>query len=105
MDRVQAMQVFVRVVEGKSFVRAAETLGLPPSSVTGIVKRLEKHLQIRLLNRSTRNLSFTPEGEQYFYRCREILDLIDDTEASLNGSAERPHGRLRVDMPGALRMP
>jgi LysR family transcriptional regulator for bpeEF and oprC len=105
MDRVQAMQVFVRVVEGKSFVRAAQTLGLPPSSVTGIIKRLEKHLQIRLLNRSTRNLSLTPEGEQYFFRCREILDLIDDTEASLNGSAERPHGRLRVDMPGALPMP
>lgn len=102
MDRVQAMQVFVRVVEGKSFVRAAQTLGLPPSSVTGIVKRLERHLQIRLLNRSTRNLSLTPEGEQYFYRCREILDLIDDTEASLNGSAERPQGKLRVDMPGGI---
>lgn len=59
-------------------------------------------MQIRLLNRSTRKLSLTPEGEQYFYRCREILDLIDDTEASLNGSAERPQGRLRVDMPGGI---
>lgn len=102
MDRVQAMQVFLRVVESGSFVRAAETLGLPASSVTGIIKRLEKHLQIRLLNRSTRNLSLTPEGERYFYRCREILDLIDDTESSLHGSSERPHGRLRVDMPGGI---
>lgn len=102
MDRVKAMQVFLRVVESKSFVRAAETLGLPASSVTGIIKRLEKHLQIRLLNRSTRNLSLTPEGERYFYRCREILDLIDDTETSLNGSAEHPQGRLRVDMPGGI---
>jgi len=102
MDRVQAMQVFLRVVESRSFVRAAETLGLPASSVTGIIKRLEKHLQIRLLHRSTRNLSLTPEGERYFYRCREILDLIDDTESSLHSSAERPQGRLRVDMPGGI---
>lgn len=96
------MQVFLRVVESGSFVRAAETLGLPASSVTGIIKRLEKHLQIRLLNRSTRSLSLTPEGERYFFRCREILDLIDDTESSLRGSAERPQGRLRVDMPGGI---
>ncbi|MYM83490.1 LysR family transcriptional regulator [Duganella sp. FT50W] len=102
MDRVQAMQVFLRVVESRSFVRAAETLGLPASSVTGIIKRLEKHLQTRLLNRSTRNLSLTPEGERYFSRCREILDLIDDTESSLHSSAERPQGRLRVDMPGGI---
>jgi LysR family transcriptional regulator for bpeEF and oprC len=102
MDRVQAMQVFLRVVESRSFVRAAETLGLPPSSVTGIIKRLEQHLQTRLLNRSTRNLSLTPEGERYFHRCRDILDLIDDTESSLQGSVERPQGRLRVDMPGGI---
>lgn len=102
MDRVQAMQVFLRVVESGSFIRAAETLGLPASSVTGIIKRLEKHLRARLLNRSTRNLSLTPEGERYFHRCREILDLIDDTESSLHGSAEHPQGRVRVDMPGGI---
>lgn len=102
MDRVQAMQVFLRVVESRSFVRAAETLGMPASSVTGIIKRLEKHLQTRLLNRSTRNLSLTPEGERYFHRCREILELIDDTESSLQGAVERPQGRLRVDMPGGI---
>lgn len=102
MDRVQAMQVFLRVIESRSFVRAAETLGLPASSVTAIIKRLEKHLQTRLLNRSTRNLSLTPEGERYFHRCREILELIADTEASLQGSSERPQGRLRVDMPGGI---
>ena len=102
MDRVQAMQVFLRVVESGSFIRAAGTLGLPASSVTGIIKRLEKHLRVRLLNRSTRNLSLTPEGERYFHRCREILDLIDDTESSLHGSAEHPQGRVRVDMPGGI---
>ena len=74
------MQVFLRVVESRSFVRAADSLGLPASSVTDLIKRLEKHLQARLLNRSTRNLSLTPDGELYLYRCREILDLIDDIE-------------------------
>jgi LysR family transcriptional regulator for bpeEF and oprC len=59
-------------------------------------------MQTRQLNRSTRNLSLTPEGEQYFSRCREILDLINDTEASLHGSMKRPQGRLRVDMPGGI---
>ena len=96
------MQVFLRVVESRSFVRAAETLALPASSVTAIIKLLEKHLQTRLLNRSTRNLSLTPEGERYFHRCREILELIADTEASLQGSSDRPQGRLRVDMPGGI---
>lgn len=96
------MQVFLRVVESRSFVRAAQTLALPASSVTAIIKRLEKHLQTRLLNRSTRNLSLTPEGERYFHRCREILELIADTEASLQGSSDRPQGRLRVDMPGGI---
>ena len=101
MDRVQAMQVFLRVVESGSFVRAAETLGLPPSSVTSLIKRLERHLQTRLLNRSTRSLSLTPEGERYFSRCREILELIEDTESSLRHD-ERPQGRLRVDVPGGI---
>jgi DNA-binding transcriptional LysR family regulator len=59
-------------------------------------------LRTRLLNRSTRNLSLTPEGERYFHRCREILELMADTEASLQGASDRPPGRLRVDMPGGI---
>lgn len=102
MDRIQAMQVFVRVVESGSFVRAAETLAMPPSSVTSMIKSLEKHLQVRLLNRTTRSLNLTLEGEQYVARCREILSLIEDTENSLNGSMLRPQGRLKVDMPGGI---
>ncbi|MGG2424779.1 LysR family transcriptional regulator, partial [Ralstonia pseudosolanacearum] len=102
MDRIQAMQVFVRVVESGSFARAAETLAMPASSVTSLVKSLERHLQVRLLNRTTRSLSLTPEGEQYVARCREILSLIEDAETSLNGSMDHPQGRLRVDMPGGI---
>ncbi|MCS4494623.1 LysR family transcriptional regulator [Pantoea sp. B623] len=102
MDRIQAMQVFIRVAEAGSFVRAAETLSLPSSTVTSTIKNLEQYLQVRLLNRTTRRVSLTPEGLQYLAQCREILALIEHTEASLADSNRRPRGRLRVDMPGGI---
>lgn len=102
MDRIQAMQVFTRVAEAGSFVRAAETLSLPSSTVTSTIKNLEKYLQVRLLNRTTRRVSLTSEGLEYLARCREILSLIEHTESSLTDSVSRPQGRLRVDMPGGI---
>ncbi|MBP1124364.1 MULTISPECIES: LysR family transcriptional regulator [Pseudomonas] len=102
MDRIQAMQVFVRVAEAGSFTHAAQTLSLPASTVTSSVKNLEKYLQVRLLNRTTRRVSLTPEGARYLAQCREILELIEHTESSLTQDAKRPQGRLRVDMPGGI---
>lgn len=102
MDRIQAMQVFIRVAEAGSFVRAAETLSLPASTVTSTIKNLEKYLQVRLLNRTTRRVRLTPEGLQYLAQCREILSLIEHTESSLTDSVRRPQGRLRIDMPGGI---
>lgn len=102
MDRIQAMQVFTRVAEAGSFVRAAETLSLPSSTVTSTIKNLEKYLKVRLLNRTTRRVSLTPEGLQYLAQCREILSLIEHSESSLADSVKRPQGRLRVDMPGGI---
>ena len=102
MDRIQAMQVFLRVVETNSFSKAAETLSMAPSSVTSIIKSLENHLQVRLLHRTTRSLSLTPEGERYYQRSRDILQAIDDTESDLQHRTSRPKGRLRIDMPGTV---
>lgn len=102
MDRIQAMQTFVRVAEAGSFIHAAQTLSLPASTVTSSVKNLEKYLQVRLLNRTTRRVSLTPEGARYLVQCREILELIEHTESSLTEDAKRPQGRLRVDMPGGI---
>ncbi|KML67220.1 LysR family transcriptional regulator [Pectobacterium peruviense] len=102
MDRLQAMQVFLRIVETKSFVRAADTLSLPASTVTSTIKNLEMHLQVRLLNRTTRRVSLTPEGERYVTQCREILDLIEHTESSLHNFKQHPQGRLWVDMPSGI---
>ena len=102
MDRIQAMQIFTRVAEAGSFVRAAETLSLPSSTVTSTIKSLEKYLQVRLLNRTTRRVSLTPEGLKYLAQSREILALIEHAEAGLTDSVKRPQGRLRVDMPGGI---
>lgn len=102
MDRLQAMQIFTRVAEAGSFVRAAETLSLPSSTVTSTIKNLEKYLQVRLLNRTTRRVSLTPEGGQYLAQCRDILSLIEHAESSLTDSVKRPQGRLRVDMPAGI---
>ncbi|MCU6302868.1 LysR family transcriptional regulator [Enterobacter cloacae] len=102
MDRLQAMQIFMRVAEAGSFVRAAETLSLPSSTVTSTIKNLEKYLQVRLLNRTTRRVSLTSEGGQYLAQCREILSLIEHAESSLTDSVKRPQGRLRVDMPAGI---
>ncbi|MES2260340.1 MAG: LysR family transcriptional regulator [Pseudomonadota bacterium] len=102
MDRIQAMQVFMRVVETNSFVKAAETLSMPPSSVTSIIKNLESYLQVRLLQRTTRSLSLTPDGARYYQDSRDILQRIDETEADLKNHTSRPKGRLRVDMPGSI---
>ncbi len=102
LDRIQAMQIFVRVAEAESFVHAAETLSLPASTVTSTVKNLEKYLQVRLLNRTTRRVSLTPAGAEYLIQCREILDLIEHTESNLTNAIKQPQGRLRVDMPAGI---
>ncbi len=102
MDHIRAMQMFMRVAEAGSFVRAAETLSLPASTVTSTIKNLEKYLKVRLLNRTTRRVSLTPEGMQYLAQCREILALIEHSESSLSESVARPQGRLRVDMPAGI---
>lgn len=102
MDRFQAMQVFTRVVEANSFSMAADNLGLPRTTVTTTIQNLEKRLQVRLLNRTTRRLSLTPDGAAYYDRCVRILADLEDTEASFHDVARGPKGRLRIDVPASI---
>jgi len=97
MDRFQAMQVFTRVVEANSFTLAADTLGLPRSTITTTIQALERQLRTKLLNRTTRRLSLTPDGASYYERCVGILAELEDAEASLHDATRNPRGRLRVD--------
>jgi LysR family transcriptional regulator for bpeEF and oprC len=103
MDKVKAMQTFVRIVEANSFTRAAESLDLPRASLTATLQNLERYLGAQLLQRTTRRLSLTPEGERYYAHCCAILAAIDDAESDFLGEhAGRMQGRLRIDLPGAL---
>jgi len=100
MDRLDAMRVFTRVVERRSFTLAAEDSGLPRSTVTDAIKQLEARLGVRLLQRTTRHVSPTLDGEAYHRRCLAILGDIEDAEAGFAGA--RPKGLLRVDVHGTL---
>jgi DNA-binding transcriptional LysR family regulator len=100
MDRFDAMRVFSRVVERRSFTLAAEDTGLPRSTVTDAVKQLEARLGVRLLQRTTRHVSPTLDGEAYYQRCLSILADIEDAEGAFAGA--KPKGMLRVDVHGTL---
>jgi LysR family transcriptional regulator for bpeEF and oprC len=102
MDRLQAMEVFTRVVEMSSFSRAADALALSRTSATTIIQNLEAHLHVRLLQRTTRKLKLTPEGAEYYERCVRILAEIAETEVALTSSGKGPRGKLRIDMPGVF---
>jgi LysR family transcriptional regulator for bpeEF and oprC len=97
MDRFQAMQIFARVVEANSFTVAADTLGLPRSTITTTIQSLERQLRSKLLNRTTRRMSLTPDGASYYERCVRILADVEDAEASLHDATRHPRGRLRID--------
>jgi DNA-binding transcriptional LysR family regulator len=100
MDRFDAMRVFTRIVERRSFTAAAEDLGLPRSTVTDAVKQLEARLGVKLLQRTTRHVSPTLDGEAYHRRCLALIDDLEDAEAAFSGV--KPKGMLRVDVQGTL---
>lgn len=102
MDKLHAMQVFVRVAETGGFARAANKLGMSPPSVTSTVRNLELRLGARLLNRTTRKVSLTDDGRAYLERCVRVLAEIEETEAALRRTSTEPQGRLRVEMPTGL---
>jgi len=99
MDRFEAMRAFARVVETGSFTKAAHTLQLGRTRVTELVQQLEAHLHVRLLNRTTRRVNLTAEGEAYYPRVMRLLADLEETEGSLSTATSVPRGRLRIDVP------
>ncbi|WP_353742829.1 LysR substrate-binding domain-containing protein [Pseudomonas fluorescens] len=102
MDRLHAMHVFARIVEVNSFRKAAESLSLPASTITRTIKELETYLGVQLLHRTTRRLSLTTDGHQYYQQCRRILADIETVESGFQTVAGRPKGKLRVDITPSL---
>lgn len=99
MDKYQEMRVFAAVVEAKSFVNAAEVLGLSKQAVSRHVAELEARLGVRLLARTTRKLSLTNEGELFYARCSELVVDIDDAEAEITSLTGEGRGLVRVNVP------
>jgi LysR family transcriptional regulator for bpeEF and oprC len=102
MDRLDAMRLFTRIVELGSFSRAADDLRLPAATATHTIKQLEARLGVRLLQRTTRHVSTTLDGQAYYGRCVGILADVDETEAGFGNSGVPPQGKLRVDLQGTL---
>jgi LysR family transcriptional regulator, regulator for bpeEF and oprC len=99
MNKLQAMQVFVRVAETGALTRAADSLQIPKATATTLIQQLEAALGVKLLNRTTRRVSVTTDGAAYYPRCVAILDEIRETEESLAQRHGSPQGRLRVEVP------
>lgn len=102
MDRFNAMRVFTRIVELGGFAKAADSLQLPRASVTILIKQLEAHLGVQLLQRTTRQISLTLDGAAYYPRCVRLLADLEETEAVFSAARQNPKGLLRVDMPAGV---
>ncbi len=102
MDRIAAMNAFVRVVEAGNFTKAAESLSLPNASVTRQIQSLEQDLKVLLLHRTTRAVTVTAEGATYYERVVRLLSDLADIESSTRQSSAKPVGTVRVDVPAAI---
>ncbi|WP_237713116.1 LysR family transcriptional regulator [Serratia sp. M24T3] len=96
------MQIFVQVVESGAFIRAAEALGMPKSTVTRQIQALETELKVKLLHRSSRRLRLTHQGEQYYNGVRPVIEQIRMLDDSLKRNESEESGQLRIELPGAL---
>lgn len=102
MDQLAAMRAFVRVVEGGTFTRAANLLDMPKPTVTKLIQSLEAHVRTKLLNRTTRRVTVTPDGAAYYEQVVRLLADLDELDGSMTLSQASPHGKLRIDVGASL---
>jgi DNA-binding transcriptional LysR family regulator len=102
VDHMQAIRSLVRVVEVGGFARAAESLQIPNATLSKQIQQLEKHLGVKLLERTTRRVHVTSEGSAYYDRMRHLLAEIDEIETTMGRAKAAPRGRLRVDAGAAI---
>ncbi len=102
MDRIDLFRTFARVVECASFTRAADTLGIPRSSVSAAIQELEGRVGARLLHRTTRKVSLTQDGAAIYERCLRLIADVEETENLFRQNVAGPAGRLRIDVPGRI---
>lgn len=101
MDQLMAIRAFARVVEAGNFTRAADSLEMPNATLSKLVQELEAHLSVRLLQRTTRRVTVTPEGRDYYEKTARILHDLEDIDTSFCTVRSKPRGQLRVDVGGS----
>jgi len=102
MDHLLAIRTFQRIVETRSFTKAAAHLGLPRSTVSKSLKELEAHLGIKLIQRTTRSVTLTIEGAEYYQRISRLVAKLDETEVAMRDMGAAARGRLRIDLHSSL---
>ncbi|WJD60713.1 LysR family transcriptional regulator [Pseudomonas kurunegalensis] len=98
MNQMLAIRAFVRLAEAGSFTKVADQLSLPRSTVSKLISDLEQHLATKLVQRTTRAATLTPEGEEYYAMVFPLVANLDDADSRIRGHRGRPSGRLRVDV-------
>lgn len=101
MDQLQAIRAFARVVEAGNFTRAADSLDMPNATLSKLVQELEAHLGVRLLQRTTRRVTVTPEGQDYYAKATRVLRDLEDIDSTFNIARSKPRGHLRIDVGGS----
>lgn len=99
MSKIEEMSSFVAVVEAGSFVAAADATGTSKTAVSRHVSNLEERLGVRLLQRTTRSLSLTDDGQTFYARAKELLESLQELESDLTARSSEPTGRLRINAP------
>lgn len=101
MDQLAAIRSFARVVEAGSFTRAADSLDMPKATLSKLVQDLEAHLRVRLLQRTTRRVTVTPEGQDYYEKTLRIVRELEAIDSGFNAVQGKPKGHLRIDVGGS----
>jgi len=102
MDQLLAMRAFARVVEAGTFTKAAESMDMPNATLTKLVQALEAHLGVKLLQRTTRRVTVTPDGARYYEQTGRLLKELDDIDAGFSAAQHKPRGHLRIDCGGSV---
>lgn len=96
------MQIFIRVVDTGSFSRASEVMDIPKSTVTRLIQTLESELRVKLLHRTTRRITVTPEGEAYYEGAQRLLSQVAELENTVTARVRAPAGRVRIELSGSI---
>ncbi|MEX0495695.1 LysR family transcriptional regulator [Raoultella terrigena] len=102
MDTIDLFRIFIRVAENGSFIRTAETLNRPASTISAAIRELESRLGTRLLHRTTRSVSLTSDGSALYARCLVVVQDVEETENLFRQQSEQVKGRVKVDVPGRV---